>query len=161
MAAFRKIGEWERVGRLIKDLGPNIKKAQMRSLMRWGLKAEGIAKTHISAQDLDWIPLKPATISKKISAGYSENILVETSSYFQGITSFVDGDMAHAGVRRGVRNREGNVELGMIAAVHEFGSDDGVIPARPLWQPTFAETMHWHMLKNQPIMHLAELLRKY
>ena len=161
MSSFKKIGEWERVGRLVNDLGPNIKKSQEMSLMRWGLKAERIAKEHISHQDLGWPALKPATLTRKISAGYSENILIETSMYFQSITSWVSDDTAWCGVQRGVRTKDGNVELGMVASVHEFGSSDGTIPARPLWKPTFMEAMLWHAAKNQPVMHLANLLARY
>lgn len=161
MGSFRKIGEWERVAKMVAAIGPNMKKAQELSLRRWGLKAEGTAKKHVSAQDLGWVPLKPATISKKVAAGFSENILVETSTYFQAITSWVDGDMVHAGVRRGVRTKDGEVELGKVAATHEYGSEDGRIPARPLWKPTFDETMIWHQQKNTPLMHFAQLMARY
>jgi hypothetical protein len=140
-----------------------MRKAQEMSLKRWGLKAEAVSKGHISKQDLGWVPLAPATLTKKITADpkQSENILIATSTYFQSITSWVTDDTAWAGVRRGVRTKDGEVELGLLAAVHEFGSDDGRIPARPLWKPTFEETTVWHAKNNQPVMHFANLLSKY
>jgi hypothetical protein len=133
------------------------------ALKRWGLKAEGIAKGHISSQDLGWQALKAETISKKVRAGFSENILVQSSDYFQAITSWVDTaeGKAFAGVRRSAKNAQGD-EIGMIARVHEFGSDSGVIPARPLWKPTYDEAMEWFKTSNsRPDRIFAQRIRRY
>lgn len=161
MSSLRRIGEWERVGRLVRDLGPNIKKAGTMSLMRWGLKAERIAIEHLSAQDLDWKPLAPYTLSQKISRGGSELTLIDTHTYFRNITSWVEDWTAYVGVKRGLTSKDGKVDLGLIAATHEYGSSSGRIPARPLWTPTFTEVMKWHVDFNQPVMHLANILSKY
>ena len=82
----RKIGDWNKVHALIGNLAEEMYKAREMSLQRWGLKAEGIAKSHISKQDLGWEALKPETIASKVRKGQSENILVASSSYFQSIT---------------------------------------------------------------------------
>jgi hypothetical protein len=131
------------------------------SLARFGLKAEGIAKKHINRQDLGWRPLDPATLAQKIRAGHSENILVATSSYFQSITSWVfGGQTALAGVKRSARNEDGEL-LANIAAVQEFGSESAGIPARPLWKPTYEETMEWHVTNNLPSMYFMAAVSKY
>jgi len=161
MAAMRKIGNWAGARKLTSSLGLEMEKARFLSLMRWGLKAEGLAKTHMSKQDLGWKPLKPETISRKIRKGYSENILIETSSYFQSITSWVDKKSAtvFAGVKKVARNKDGE-EIANIAAVHEYGSRSGSIPARPLWQPVFEETMEWHFKNNQPEFYFLKAMAK-
>lgn len=153
MASVRKIGNWNKVRALCDNLDKEMALAKKQCLMRWGLKAEAVAKGHISAQDLGWKPLKAATVSAKVKKGYSENILMMTTSYFQSITSFVKDDTAFAGVKKGSKNREGG-DLISIAAVHEYGNSK--TPARPLWQPTFKETMEWTVKTNNP----ADILMK-
>lgn len=159
--SFSKIGDWDKIKRITGALAKEMENARKISLKRWGLKAEGLAKTHISKQDLNWKPLEPETIAQKIRKGYSENILVATSSYFQSITSWSDGESAYAGVKKTAKDTEGNV-IADIAAIHEFGSKSGKIPARPLWKPTLDETMEWFDKKeNQPTAIFMQLISKY
>lgn len=158
-----KVGDWNKIGLLIQNMPMELKKAQVTALKHWGLKAEAIAKKHISAQDLGWKPLKPETISAKVRAGYSENILVATSSYFQAITSWVDTKemKAHAGVKKTAKDADGNM-IADIAAVHEFGSESGNIPKRELWHPTFKETLEWFKKSNsRPAIIFAKNIKKY
>lgn len=161
--AMQRIGDWEKVAYLISHLGEEMKKAQLQAMQRWGLKAEALAKKHIQAQDLGWTPLKPSTISAKIRKGYSENILVATSSYFQSITSWVDKDkmIAYAGVKKTAKGKDGE-EIADVAATHEFGSRSGGIHARPLWQPVFAETMDWfESSDSRPSIIFMKNIKKY
>lgn len=160
---MKRIGDWEKVTALISNLQEEMVKAQITCLKHWGLKAEALAKKHIQDQDLPWAPLKPATLSEKIRKGYSENILVATSSYFQAITSWVDTDKmsATAGVKKTAQGKNGE-QLADVAAVHEFGSQTAKIPARPLWQPTFEETMRWfEKSDSRPGIILMKNLKKY
>jgi hypothetical protein len=103
----------------------------------------------MSAQDLGWTPLKAKTVAQKLREGKSELILIATSSYFQSITSWVKEDTAYAGVRKGIKGKDGQ-QIDAVAAVHEYGSPTKNIPARPLWKPTFDETMKWHNSHNMP-----------
>lgn len=160
--AFKKIGDWDKVERLVHALRPEMVAAKNESLARWGLKAEGLAKKHISSQDLGWKPLAASTISSKVRRGYSENILVMTSTYFQSITSWADkgANTVYAGVKKEARSADGE-QLWNIARIQEYGSYSGKIPARPLWQPVFAETMEWHMRMNRPEILFAKRIAKY
>lgn len=157
---MKKIGDWIKVGRLVANIGGEMKKAQQESLRNFGMKVERIAVEHMSSQDLGWRRLKPATLARKIRKGYSENILIETSTYFQSITSWVDGDKVQAGVKRGVREASG-IEVADLAAIHEFGSRSGNIPARPLWQPSFEEALAWHRIHNSPVTIFMNKIRRY
>lgn len=166
MSSFQKTGDWDKAARLIKALHLEWEKAKDISLKRWALKAEGVSKMHISAQDLGWQALKAETISRKVKKGYSENILVQSSDYFQAITSWViqdpdGGGTAYAGVRKSAKNAEGE-EIGMIAKVHEFGSASGTIPARPLWRPTFDEVINWFdKSESTPLAIFTKNIKKY
>lgn len=158
--SVRKVGNWNKAKRIMGALAFEMEKSKQIALKRLALKAEGLAKTHISKQDLRWTPLKADTIAAKVRAGYSENILVMTSDYFQNITGYVKDDTAYAGVKRVARNRAGQ-PIADIARVHEFGSMSGNIPARPLWQPVMKETIAWHLKNNLPEEIFFERMKKY
>jgi len=157
--SLQRIGNWRGVTRLVNHLQRDMKAAQMIALKRFGLKVERIAVTHISRQDLNWKALAPATIASNIRQGYSENILVETSLYFQSITSWVDNDVVYAGVSKNIRTRSGTL-LSNVAEVHEFGSRSGRIPARPLWRPTFKEAIEWMQDNNNPVDIFLERIKR-
>lgn len=160
--SFERTGDWNKVRRLIDNLTHELEKSQQIALKRMGLLAEKIAVTHISRQDLGWKSLDSKTISQKVKLGYSENILVRTSTYFQSITSYVKDNVAYAGVRKSVRGQNGEV-VADIAAVHEFGSQSANIPARPLWQPTMKETSKRIISEDKfdPRVIFLKRIRKY
>lgn len=153
---MERVGDWDRTARLIASLNARLLKARKKSLTRFGLKAEGIAKKHMRDQDLPWAPLEPLTLARKIAKGYSENVLIASSTYFQSITSWVREDAILVGVKREVLADDGKTKLANIAAVHEFGSDSNSVPARPLWQPTLNETLEWHKKFNLPEKYFLE-----
>lgn len=162
-SGMKKIGEWNKVKNLIGNLAYEMKKAQIISLKQWSLKAEGIAKGHMSSQDLGWTDLQPSTLANKVRKGLSSNILIATSDYFQSITSWVDeGEYtAYAGVDKKARNAEGEV-IADIAAAHEFGVDSINLPDRPLWRPTFAEVMKWYKQSDsRPDIIFVKNIKKY
>lgn len=147
--SVRKTGNWSGISRLMGTLPQTLQDARRLSLRRWSLKAETVAKMHMSAQDLGWTALKSATIAAKLRAGKSELILIATSSYFQSITSWATDDTALAGVKKGTVGKDGQL-VDKVARTHEFGYEEGGIPARPLWKPTLDETMRWHFRNNRP-----------
>ena len=55
---------------------------------------------------------------------------------------------------------DGKTILADIAAVHEFGSQSGNIPARPLWQPSYKEAVEWHEKNNDPRDIFMKKLRR-
>lgn len=157
---IRKTGDWDKVGVLLRNLKKELKESSNISLKRFGLKAEGAAKKHLSNQDLGWPPLSPNTIAQKIRKGYSTNVLIATSSYFQSINSWVKDNGVFIGVNRTAQNADGD-NISVIARVHEYGSKSGDIPKRPLWKPTFDETIKWHLKNNDPMIHFRKRLKKY
>ena len=158
--SYHKVGDWRKVTASTKMLKREMEIARMMSLKRFGLKAEAIAKGHISRQDLGWAPLDPKYLAKKIKKGLSNNILIATSSYFQSITSYVILDTAYIGVKKQIRHDDGSF-IADIAKLHEYGSDTAGIPARPLWKPTLNEVLIWHVKKNLPARYFKINMRKY
>ncbi len=161
--SIKKTGDWTKVGFVIANLAVEMNKARQICLKRWALKAEGLALGHMSKQDLGWVSLNPKTLAAKIRKGHSENILIATSSYFQSITSWVDESqgIAYAGVKKQAKSSDGEV-LADIAKTHEYGSDAANIPARPLWQPVFTETMAWLKTSgNNPAQIFMKNIKKY
>ena len=155
---INRIGNWDKVTSIINNLENEAKKASDISVKRWGLTAERIAKKHISAQDLGWQALSQTYLDSKVKKGYSKNILVRTSSYFQSITSWTMQGYAFVGVKREAKDSYGNV-IANIAAVHEYGSITANIPARPLWQPTLEE-MKKEMAANPQFYNSAQIMVK-
>lgn len=147
---IKRIGSWQKVGAIIQDLGKMAAESRTESLKKFGLKAEGLAKSHMSSQDLNWPALKSETLEQKKRKGQSENILIATSTYFQSISSWVSGDYVLVGVKKNAYSKDGKTVLADIAAVHEFGSPSRNIPERPLWRPTFKEVLEWHKKNNTP-----------
>jgi len=145
-----KTGDWARVRHLINSMGPKMKEAQSEVLHAWAMKAEKIAVTHLSLQDLGWKPLKASTLAAKIRRGGSNQILIDTSDYFQSITSFVSKDRAMAGVKKDSTNSDGS-KIWKIAKIQELGSESRNIPKRELWSPTFKEVMKWTVKHNNPV----------
>jgi hypothetical protein len=138
VTSIKKVGDWENIKSLVNNMHKDLEASRLIALKRWGLLAEGIAIKHISSQDLNWEALQPSTISGKVRLGYSENILVRSSTYFSSITSYVRKDTALAGVKKEAKYADGE-KVANIAAIHEYGSPDRNIPARPLWEPTLNE----------------------
>ncbi len=160
---MQKTGDWNRVAKLIGAFKQEWERSKIQSLKLWSLKAEGTAKKHISAQDLGWQDLKPKTIARKIVRGYSENILVQSSDYFQAITSWVNSveGQAFAGVKTSAVNSEGE-DIWTIAQVLEFGNKSATIVERPLWRPTFDETLKWfEKSEARPDVLFLKNMRKY
>jgi hypothetical protein len=159
---LRKTGDWDKVAFLVKNLDREMRATAVMTLKRWALKTESIAKDHMSKQDLNWEELDPKTVARKVRKGYSENILIETSTYFQTITSWVDEGalVGYAGVKKKALSEDGE-ELADIAELHEFGSKSGHIPARPLWSPSMAESRKWYAASKIPETIMKQRIRKY
>lgn len=130
----------EKTRQIFQRMEKKLKSVITKKLTEIAEELEAAAVKHIQAQDLNWEKLSKAYQKKKEKLGQSEMTLVATSTYFRNITSKVgeDGMTAWAGVRRGVKTKEGE-DVVDLAYVHEYGSEDGRIPARPLWRPVFTE----------------------
>ena len=153
--SFHKIGNWGAIETLVANLQHDLNESAKLSVRRFALKAEGLAKKHISAQDLNWKPLSPKYAAQKARQGFSTNIYVRTATYFTSITSWTEGLTGLAGIKRTAKGQDGE-DLANVAKVLEYGSASRNIEKRPLWDPVMKETVQWHMATNLPSMIFLE-----
>lgn len=142
MQNVKKFGNWNLAGRFINNLKSDIEESNRVTLQRISIKARDTAVKHLRNQDLGWVSLAPETRRRKQNKGLSEKTLIATSSYFQSITAFSTSTHAYAGVKKTAKNKDGEI-IADIAKVHEYGSKTRNIPARPLWRPTYKETVRY------------------
>jgi hypothetical protein len=133
-------GDWGRIDRTLSGVARNLKSETSRAIGRGLKKVERKVLSHIDEQDLEWQKLSDAYAERKKDKGLSPDILRASNAMYQSITT----DQPNAwegmvGVKRGVKDANGE-EVTDIALIHEQLEDDGtIIPARKLWAPTFEE----------------------
>lgn len=117
---------------LTPDLQARLRKAKnpKKALQAMGLVVVSMqqrAFTQPALRPSSWAPLKPATIKAKLKKGYGTKPLVSS------------GALAHSG--RIVKTTSKTVTVGSdrrvgshsLASIHQHGTQDGKIPARPTW----------------------------
>lgn len=145
---IKKVGDWNLMDRLTNVMKHDIGDTLETEMKQIGLEGEAKAVSHIKNQDLSWKPYKDNKYSEsKSRRGLSDKMLVATSDYFNAITSWAKGLSAYSGVRRRVKNRDGDY-IDVIAAVQEYGSKKGGVEARPLWRPVYKEMLSWIKQRN-------------
>lgn len=134
--------------RYLRTLPVRMEVGMTRATQRNLALVERTVKRHLRNQDLGWKELSPAYSKRKRRTGagkgggrrLSEKTLIATGTLLRSITSEMTGiNEGAVGVLRSSRYTDGE-RIANIAAVHEYGSRDGRIPARPLWDPTAKET---------------------
>lgn len=150
-------GDWNKAQQLLSKLASRLKAEMSKTTAESLQLIEKTAVGHIDKQDLPWPPLSRAYARykertrggkwrrKRLKAGkanprsLSEKILVATGTMRQAITSYQTGPYSgEVGVSRHESYDDGEKVVN-IAAVHEMGTRDKRIPARPLWEPTAKE----------------------
>lgn len=140
-------------GALGRALGVKVRAMQaamVDSINLAALKLERTIVRHIQDQDLPWEPLKQATVDRKKREGLSPLILVATGTALEQVELVqVDGgprdtnSTFFVGWTRQRMHPETDEPTANIMAVHEYGTDDNKIQARPVVQPSVDETQAW------------------
>lgn len=139
-------GNWNKTIRKLRNFQIELEQKLYQTTAAAAEYVESVAVGHLRNQDLPWQPLKESYSRRKKSAKgkgsrrLSEKILIATGTYFQSISTYVDGLNAFVGIKRGVAREADGTDVVNIARVHEKGYEAGGIPKRPLWEPTFQET---------------------
>jgi hypothetical protein len=106
-------------------------------------KLERIIVLHIQDQDLPWKDIDKKYKARKIREGFSEKILIRTGTALETVRVIkIDENNYFVGWPRGVQHKRGG-EIVQIMAVHEYGSNDGTIEARPVVAPSVKELRKW------------------
>ncbi len=150
MITVTQIGDWYGVQKMVNSFNRVAKTTSRIYLNTFADLAAGIAKDHITSQDLNWKALSMAWLDYKQRQGWTEDIYTATGSYYHNIVPIVNmGTLtAFAGVRHGVLSQSSGEPLVAVAEMMEYGFMDypfvaGGLQARPLWTPTFEEVMIW------------------
>jgi len=117
---------------LTPDLAAKMRTARNpeRALRSMGLAAVSLTQrafTQASLRPSTWPPLKPATIKAKLRKGYGSKPLRSSGALAQSPRIIRSG--SHL-VAVGSDRRAGPHSL---AAIHQLGTQDGRVPARPTW----------------------------
>jgi phage gpG-like protein len=82
-------------------------------------------------------PLHPRTLALRRARGFKgTKILIVTGDLRNSITAVRVSRGVFVGILRSTRHRGGDLMVN-VAAIHEFGSADGRIPARPYMEPVY------------------------
>lgn len=133
-------GDWSALKRVLNEASPKLKSESRRTIGRQLKKIEAKVLSHIDNQDLEWTPLSEKYAATKERKKLSPDILRASNQMYQNITTHQEDNFSGAvGVKRGVKEKNGQ-DVTDIALIHEQPDDDGKkIPARKLWKPTFDE----------------------
>jgi len=133
-------GDWNRLKRVLNEASPKLKRESRRTIGRQLKIVEAKVLGHLDFQDLGWQELTEPYAARKEKQGLSPDILRATNTMYANITTVQESDFEGAvGVKRGVKDADGQ-EVTDIALIHEQPDNDGTkIPARKLWEPTFKE----------------------
>ena len=132
-------GDWDKLIAMLEGAGSKAQAEIKKATDLNGRLLEATMVGHFEAQGPGWASLNPAYLAFKLRRGLSENILEASGTLLQNIRYHPgDWQSGFVGVLRGVTEANG-VDVVNIAAVHEYGTKDGKIPARPFVAPTQAE----------------------
>lgn len=145
---YSLFGDWEKVGRWLNEKSSTYDK--------WGPEAmEECAKLYyknltegIQNQKFDWVSLSEAYARHKQALGYPALILIATGSYLSGIkiNKITDrgGNMKSifVGADNEAIHEPSGLPMAYLGGIHEYGSRDGRIPARPHYRPA------WELSRN-------------
>lgn len=145
-----QIGNWDGVNRMVNSFNSVAKTTSRIYLNTFADLASGLAKDHITSNDLSWAPLSDAWSDYKERMGWAPDIYMASGSYYEAITANIDlvTLTAFAGVRKGPLSGSSGIPLMVVAELMEYGFMEypfvaGGLQARPLWTPTFEETIAW------------------
>jgi len=133
-------GDWAKGLRALDNLANKVKDQTGKKIAQGVKKVERKVLDHMDKQDLDWDELSPAYAKRKEEKRQSPDKLRASNQMYSNITTHQADDFTGAvGVKRGVKNQDGE-DITDVAIIHEQPDNDGKkIPARKLWEPTFDE----------------------
>jgi len=130
---FERTGAWDRVERILANLERDAAVAIEATLGRLGGFYEGQVQKGIVSQAPAGEPFEPLAASTILRKG-SSSALIHHGDLLGAITSKVLDGAVFVGLLRTAKGREGE-DLANLGEIHEFGTKDGRIPARPFLGP--------------------------
>ena len=139
MSAIEKTGDWDGFAKMIAGAASKFRKNIEAATNKNGRLIEGRIVERIQSNQVT-----PATSERfkkwKSEHGYSVTTLIMSGTLINAVKydkrSWQEG---FVGVKRSAENKDGT-KLASLAAVHEYGTLDGRIPARPFIAPVVARS---------------------
>lgn len=98
---------------------------------------------NIEEQGIEWKPLNPEYQAKKGLLGLDTRILIATGEYLSNIqirSIYKTGKVTrHVGVDSRTIHTSSGLKMSDLAIIHEYGTSDGRVPARPHYSTTWDE----------------------
>lgn len=136
-------GEWDTVGRWLTEAESTFEKFGEEPMRECAELVYDRLISNIESQKFSWAPLSQAYLNRKVMLGLDTRTLIATSNYISGIeiqdSIGVGGRLAmFVGPSPGATHVSG-LSMNVIGGIHEYGTSDGRIPARPHYRPTWEE----------------------
>lgn len=134
----KKVGNWKGALEFMSQMGYRVKTVTKKEQYAVCKELKERIISHLINQDLNWEPLRPATLKRK-NPENADLILIDSELYMKSIALIRDGDFAGVGIKKGAAyRRKGNfTTVDRVANMLEYGTMKMV--ARPLWNPTLEE----------------------
>lgn len=156
-------GDWDKVGRWLNAKATTIDKFGVEPLKECAELYYDNIKKCIEEQKVEWASLNEVYLQKKIALGLDERILIATGSYLDGIIiGEVTGRMKSkvsifVGANPQAIHAPSGLPMSYLGAIHEYGTRDGRIPARPHYRPAWL--MSRNDCRNIWLRHFREYMR--
>lgn len=159
-------GDWQRSKHLLNTIDGVIMMASLKAKKSAAEKLKAAIRKNIreNGGSLGWPPLSTKYQAWKSRKGYDANRMLRmTGLYYRSINVWRKGLNYYVGVQRGIRNPAsgGNITVGQIAKILEYGSDHVGIPARPLWGPTYKQFGGSARIRGLMVWHLRNEIYKH
>lgn len=155
----KKMGDWDGAIRFFNTMGLRVKTVTLQSQEEICRKIKANIVKHLLAQDLNWEQLARVTKDRKNQKN-RDLILIDTELYMKSIVVYQVSMTWYVGVKKGIayRRKGSFVNLDRVAFLNEKGTVR--TPARPLWEPTFAEFGGFKGVKAYVTNAIYEKLKK-
>lgn len=159
-------GDWQKTKNLLSTIDATVLLGYKAGQLSAANKLKKAIRRNIrdNGGSLGWEPLSVRYQEYKAELGFDPSrMLYMTGAYYWNITVWNNGINYYVGLKKGVNSRNyftgGNITLGQIANILEYGSDSRSIPARPLWHPTFRQIGGATRIKGIVMWHIRNQIQ--
>lgn len=132
-------GDWAKTKRVMSSMPKFVKTLQQRVVTGIATRYHEALLQHLESQDLPLAPLNEWYRQWKESHGLDTRILIATGELMENIKIYdIAVGKAFVGVKSG-KQHKGGIDMALLALIHEYGSVETGMPARPLYRLTLQE----------------------